>query len=243
MIHETIKKLRTDANISQEELAKMIGISRPTLSQIETWDRELKAQEIQRFAEIFEVSTSVFLDIPSRTEKTERKNDPHRKMKNLILYILGKCGQRPNIGKTVLNKLLYFSDFNFYEKDGEHSISWLMYQKLPFGPVPQHIEQILAEMIADGEIFAFDGTFWEHSQKRLIPQKEADLSAFSIIEIHEVDAVISTLGDKTAKWISDFSHEDTPYKATKNMGDIISYGLAYYRTPQYSVRPPEIYAD
>ena len=44
-------------------------------------------------------------------------------MKNLILYILGKCGQRPNIGKTVLNKLLYFSDFNFYEKDGEHSIS------------------------------------------------------------------------------------------------------------------------
>ena len=36
MIHEMIKKLRTDAKISQEELAKMIGISRPTLSQIET---------------------------------------------------------------------------------------------------------------------------------------------------------------------------------------------------------------
>lgn len=35
MIAEKIKKLRTDAGLAQEELARFIGISRPTLSQIE----------------------------------------------------------------------------------------------------------------------------------------------------------------------------------------------------------------
>ncbi len=42
MIAEKIKKLRTDAGLSQEELAKMIGVSRPTLSQIELGERILK---------------------------------------------------------------------------------------------------------------------------------------------------------------------------------------------------------
>jgi len=35
MINEKVKKIRTENNISQEELAKLMGISRPTLSQIE----------------------------------------------------------------------------------------------------------------------------------------------------------------------------------------------------------------
>lgn len=35
MIHEKIKQLRIQNNLSQDELARVIGISRPTLSQIE----------------------------------------------------------------------------------------------------------------------------------------------------------------------------------------------------------------
>jgi transcriptional regulator with XRE-family HTH domain len=123
MIEEKIKKLRTDAGLSQEELARLIGISRPTLSQIELGERELKSQEICRFAEIFEMPMTEFLEPVPSPVRAKRVDDPHRKMKDMILYILGKCAQKPNIGKTVLNKLLYFSDFNFYEKNGEHSIS------------------------------------------------------------------------------------------------------------------------
>ena len=88
MIAEKIKKLRTDAGLSQEELARLIGISRPTLSQIELGERELKSQEISRFAEIFEMPVSELMVQKVETPKSERKNDPNKKLKNLILYIL-----------------------------------------------------------------------------------------------------------------------------------------------------------
>ena len=130
MIAEKIKKLRTDAGLSQEELARLIGISRPTLSQIELGERELKADEISRFAEIFEMPTAEFFESTVSEIRVERVNDPHRKLKHLILYILGKCGQKPNVGEIVLNKLLYFCDFNYYELTFD-SITGTTYLKYP----------------------------------------------------------------------------------------------------------------
>lgn len=91
MIHEKIKQLRIQSSLSQDELARVIGISRPTLSQIELGERKLKADEVQRLASIFEISTAEFLEPSKPVIKKERKNDSHAKLKNLILYILGKC--------------------------------------------------------------------------------------------------------------------------------------------------------
>ena len=130
MIHEKIKKLRTDTGLSQEELARLIGISRPTLSQIELGERELKADEIQKLADIFEMPTSEFFTASQPIAQKERLDDPNIRLKNLILYIIGRCGQKPNMGKILLNKLLYFSDFDYYEKHGE-SITNTIYRKLP----------------------------------------------------------------------------------------------------------------
>lgn len=145
MIHEKIKKLRTDTGLSQEELARLIGISRPTLSQIELGERELKWDEIQLLANIFEVSTTEFLESPVTTQVDPQKDDPNIKLKNLILYILSRCGQKANMGKILLNKLLYFSDFDYYEKNWE-SITGAIYTKLPRGPVPTDMDKILEEM-------------------------------------------------------------------------------------------------
>jgi len=46
----------------------------------------------------------------------EIDDDEIEKFKEVLLYILGKVGSKPNIGQTVLYKLLYFIDFNYYEK-------------------------------------------------------------------------------------------------------------------------------
>ena len=39
-----------------------------------------------------------------------------KKFKEVLLYILEKVGSKPNVGMTVLYKLLYFIDFDYYEK-------------------------------------------------------------------------------------------------------------------------------
>ena len=38
------------------------------------------------------------------------------KFKCLLSYIINRCENKKNVGKTVICKLLYFSDFNYYEK-------------------------------------------------------------------------------------------------------------------------------
>jgi len=43
-----------------------------------------------------------------------------KKFKEVFLYILEKVGARPNIGETALYKLLYFIDFDYYEKYQKH---------------------------------------------------------------------------------------------------------------------------
>lgn len=234
MIHEKIKQLRVQNNISQDELARIIGISRPTLSQIELGERKLKADEVQKIAGIFEISTSELLETPKQEIRTEGTEDRNPELKNLILYILGKCGQKPNVGEIVLNKLLYFCDFNAYELTFE-SISKVEYVKFARWPVPKDMDKILLEMEHEGKIKRFEADYYGYSQKKAIPLIEPDMTAFNGKQIEIIEKVINEYSDKNGKWLTDFSHEDMPWKATKNLGDTIKYGLVFHRSPVYSV--------
>jgi len=73
------------------------------------------------------------------------------KFKEVLHYIIGRCGHQDNVGRTVLYKLLYFSDFDFYELY-EESITGETYRKLPIGPVPEHFEMALNELEKEGKI-------------------------------------------------------------------------------------------
>ena len=68
------------------------------------------------------------------------------KFKCVLSYIINRCENKKNVGKTVICKLLYFSDFNYYEKY-ETSITNETYIKYERGPYPQHIDEIINEMI------------------------------------------------------------------------------------------------
>lgn len=234
MIHEKIKQLRIESNLSQDELAHVIGISRPTLSQIELGERKLKADEVQKIASIFEISPSELLETPKHEVKTVHTKDAHTSLKNLVLYILGKCGQKPNVGEIVLNKLLYFCDFNAYELTFE-SISGTDYVKFARWPVPKDMDKVLAEMENEGKIKRFEADYYGYSQKKAIPLIEPDMMAFNGKQIEIIDKVINEYSDKNGKWLTDFSHEDMPWKATKNLGDQINYGLVFHRSSTYSV--------
>ena len=56
-----LKKLREKQGISQDFLAKRIGVSRPTYVQIEAGKRKLLVEEAQTFAKFFGLSLDDFL--------------------------------------------------------------------------------------------------------------------------------------------------------------------------------------
>ncbi len=244
-----IAQLRNIKGMSQEELSKNIGISRPSLAQIEQGNRGVKVEELKKLAEnlnfsmdeimsdSFTIDTHIETSAQVKEKADIRISIPEinmQKFKNLILYILEKCAGKPNIGETVLYKLLYFSDFNYYELYEEH-LSGATYRKLPNGPVPLSVDAVLKSMVDGGELQAFKTNYYGYTQKRYMPLVGADLRLFNGAEKEVVDNVVDRLSGMSATDISHYSHEDMPWKASKDM-EVIDYELAFYRTAPYSVR-------
>ena len=58
IIANRIREARKMAGLSQAQVAKILGIHRPSVSEIEAGNRSVSAQEMAKLAEIFEVSAS-----------------------------------------------------------------------------------------------------------------------------------------------------------------------------------------
>ncbi|TCD28230.1 DUF4065 domain-containing protein [Pedobacter psychrodurus] len=249
-IGERIASLRLKKSFSQEDLAKSISISRPSLTQIELGNRVVSLSEMQRLSMVLGFSLDDFmtkdfltyqsLKLPEETTDdaiVERISVPIlniNKFKNVLLYILERCAGKPNVGETVLYKLLYFSDFNYYELYEEH-LTGAKYKKLPYGPVPQKLDSIINQMIDANQLQRIKTEYKGFPQKRYLPMEKADLTTFKASEKDVIDKVIEQMSDWSATAISDYSHKDLPWEVTEE-GKDISYNLAFYRELPYSVR-------
>ncbi len=249
-IGQRITELRKMKGLSQEELAKKVKMSRPSLAQIELGNRSVDIFELQKLSMVLGFSLDVFMskdftagqDVEAKVEvklkkSTERISVPKLKadkFKNVLLYILEKCAGKPNVGETVLYKLLYFSDFNYYELYEEH-LTGAEYRKLPYGPVPQKLDNIINQMIEKGQLQRVKTDYHGYPQTRYLPLEKADLTELRASEKEIIDKVIEQLSDWSAAAISNYSHKDMPWLASKE-GEEINYELAFYRDAPFSVR-------
>jgi transcriptional regulator with XRE-family HTH domain len=252
-IGQRITELRKIKGLSQEDLAKSVKISRPSLAQIELGNRCVDILELQKLSLVLEFSLDDFMskdfsasqDVDVKEEKKAKKEErisvptlQVNKFKNVLLYILERCAGKPNVGETVLYKLLYFSDFNYYELYEEH-LTGAKYRKLPYGPVPQKLDTIIGQMIEKGQLQRVKTEYHGYPQIRYLPLEKADLTELRASEKEIIDKVIEQMSDWSAAMLSNYSHGDKPWKASKD-GEEINYELAFYRRPPYSIR---VYED
>ena len=252
MIGDRIRKLRTKEGISQEDLAGLLGIERVSLSQIENGKRRITAEEIIKISNLFNIDADTLLNLKKPLKvvlerskrKYSHKTSKHNvrisvpqknfeKFKEVLLYILNKVGSRPNIGETVLYKLLYFIDFNFYEKYEEQLIG-ATYIKNHFGPTPVEFKSIIKKM-KDKDLVAVQSKYFQYPHTKYLPLRAPDLSKLKANEIKLIDEVLEELSDMNAQQISEYSHNDVPWLTTDD-GDVIDYEAVFYRTLPYSVR-------
>ncbi len=254
-LYVKIKKLREKNGFSQEYLAKQLGISRPTFILIEEGKRELTISELKKLAAILNISLEEFLfnkkkgiEISIKLERKQRKttkrgvriNVPQKKLdkfKEVLLYVLEKIGAKPNVGETVLYKLLYFIDFDFYEKYEEQLIG-ATYIKNYHGPTPIEFKPIVEEMGKKGEIEKVRSKYFQYDQKKYLPRRKPDLSRLNAQEIKHIDEVLARLSNKNAQELSDYSHNDVPWITTED-GKPIEYEAVFYRSRKTSVRSYE----
>ena len=249
MFGEFVKKLRQGQKFSQEYVAEHIGVSRPTYLQIEKGKVELTVSQAQKLSDLFGLDLQSFLKqkrivakVTKDRKKTETKNEIRvwipknnmEKFKQVLLYMLAKVGSRPNIGETAIYKLLYFIDFDYYEKYEEQLIG-AKYIRNTYGPTPVHFKKVVEEMVRDGQIEEVKSKYFKYPQKKYLPRLEPNLSKLSGREIEHIDCVLSKLAGKTARELTSYSHTDTPWMI-KKQGEILDYESVFYRDPIHSVR-------
>ena len=249
MLGKFIQKQRIQRNITQDYLASKLGMSRPTYIRIERGERELTVIEAKMLAEVFHTSLEDFLASRESTHVVTLTKQPARKtgylrirvteknlelFKQVLLYILNKVGGKPNVGETVLHKLLYFIDFDYYEKF-EENLMGLTYIKNHHGPTSVELGSILQDLQKQGEIEAVKSKYFQFDHKKYLPLKRPNLEGLSARDIEHIDGVLARLSDKNEKEIANYSHEDIPWKSAQ-VGESLSYESVFYRDERYSVR-------
>jgi transcriptional regulator with XRE-family HTH domain len=247
-----IKELREKSGISQQRLGELLKLPRPAISQIESGSRTITADELIKISNTFRIHIETILDLKKEPEVTFEEGKPIKtapevpqirinvpqenvdKFKEVLLYILDRVGSKPNIGETVIYKLLYFMDFDHYEKYEEQLIG-AKYIKNHFGPTPVEFAKIVESMISQEEMEKIKSKYFDYPQTKYLPVRKPDLSKLNALELETIEDVLNKLSDMNAAQISKYSHDDIPWKTTKD-GEIIEYETVFYRTPAYSVR-------
>jgi len=252
MLGKFILEQRKKHNLTQDFLASKIDVSRPTYVQIEQGERDLTITEAQKMADIFGIDFTDFIqekESPSPKIELEKQTIPKKikqeirisvpqeniiKLKETLLYILEKIGALPNIGEAVICKILYFIDFDYYEKYEEQLIG-ATYIKNHHGPTPAAFTEIVKQMERNGDLVSVVKKYFQYDQKKYLPRRKADLSIFSACEKELIDAEIERFKDFNANKIKEYSHKDVPWIGTKDLHPI-SYEAVFCRTPEFSVR-------
>ena len=248
-IGQRIKELREEIGMSQQGLAGRLNILRPTISQMENGERKITIEELIKLSEILNTSMQYLMGLEDQPavvlqERREKMTKPQvrinvpaknlAKFKEVLLYILGKVGSKPNIGETVIYKLLYFIDFDYYEKYEEQLIG-ATYIKNTHGPTPREFRKIVDKMIEEKEIVKVKDKYFEFPQTKYLPLRKPDLSGLKATEKDLIDDILCRLSDYNAIQISDYSHNDVPWITTED-GKDIEYESVFYRTSPYSMR-------
>ncbi len=243
-----IRQLREIKSLSQQDLADSLDIPRPSISQIENGNREITLTEFSRLTEIFHISPDeLFQYISKKKEKfaiAPRASSTNSKItfypekfRNLLLYILEKCGGKPNVGETVLYKLLYFCDFDYFEIN-EKPLTGMKYKKMQFGPVPTQsiYNRIIQLMLKENHISVVQAPSSNgYLQRRYINFIKPDINLFTPLELQLVDRVINRLSDMNARQIEDHVHRDQPW-IDHAMDEEIQYTSVFSRTGEFAQR-------
>ncbi|MCX6006300.1 MAG: Panacea domain-containing protein, partial [Chloroflexi bacterium] len=227
--------------------------SRVTLTQIERGERKVTADELATFCDALSIEADILLGRAAEPEvavskpgkvkegrlsygKGIRINVPEKnleKFREVLLYILNKVGSKPNIGESVIYKLLYFIDFDFYERYEEQLIG-ATYIKNRYGPTPVEFRKIVEGMLGK-DIIKVEDKYFQYPQTKYLPTREADLKKLCAHEVEVIDRVLEKLSGMNAAQVSEYSHNDVPW-LTGEEGKAIEYESVFYRTPAYSVR-------
>jgi putative zinc finger/helix-turn-helix YgiT family protein len=147
----------------------------------------------------------------------------YEKMVNMILFFASRINR---LFKTKLMKLLFYSDFIHFH-DYTLSITGFKYLKNHYGPTPIKHELLLGEL--SDKYITYKVDYIESPEECIIeeyetikPLEKPNLSIFSKEEMNSINKVLKAFKFLTSEKISEYSHQEKAWKATK-VKQLINY--------------------
>ena len=221
-----IHQARLLRGFSQEEVAKVLGVSRPTYINIEKRKKELTITQAKMLSSMLRISlddivgdsTSFFSDVLNATDKYKQI------IINSLKYGAASDGK---ITKTKLAKLVYLADFIWYYNHSS-SMSGATYRKLPRGPVADVFFRALDEMEESGTIIR------QPKRKAImlsLTEDETSTNKLSDLELEYIKKISQAWQNKSTDEIVDFTHQQLPWQICRE-GEVIPYGLISQEDPE-----------
>jgi len=156
------------------------------------------------------------------------------KYKNVILYLAGKVGSGSVRGKKKIYKLLYFLDFDFFEKY-EKPITGDIYHKLQMGPAPAYFNVLADELKKEGLLNIKKRKTGSGYRDTIVYKalSDPDMRVFNEEEIKMLKRIVKKYGKKTGTELEAITHKEAPYLAVEE-GEEIPLELAHYRGTVFS---------
>jgi uncharacterized phage-associated protein len=156
-----------------------------------------------------------------------------KKYQNAVLYLCqGLDGEVR--GKKKLAKLLYFADFDLYEKS-QKSITGDVYRALPMGPFPIELDTVTDTMKKNKliDIRQVEGREGYNPTEVYRCITGPDMSVFDKSEVDMLNRIIIKYGHLSGKQLEILSHDEAPYIGTELKKEI-PYELSFYRGTDFS---------
>jgi putative transcriptional regulator len=223
-----IIKLRKSIGLSQEELSRKLGISRPTLISIEKGERDITLTELRKISEIFDIPIEIIPDeelgVSAKINARNFRKKSFRKFHNLILQCIKYGADKDGkITKTKLAKLVYLCDFASYYKF-LNPISGFEYRRLEQGPVAIEFFDI---------IDSNESICVEKKDKAMMVSliEQPDDKVLNAAEHKLVQAICKKWKKVNTQEIVDFTHHQLPWAMCKER-DVIPYELINMESPE-----------
>lgn len=227
MINKKLRQIRTVFSYTQEQMAGILGVSRPTYAEIEKGKGEITLKSLRNLA------TKTGLSINSLFSQEdmilEAQNDEAmKKYKTMLLYVVNYgADDDGKITKTKLAKLLYLLDFSWFYKHLS-SMSGLTYRRIQYGPVPDQYFRVLEELILDRQINMVTGrAHMISAAEKLLPTHGLNKAEIALIQ-----EVCHKWKYKNTQDIVNFAHEQLPWKICKE-NELIPYELIIQEDPEH----------
>ncbi len=178
------------------------------------------------------LATNVAPDNNSIEERVE-VHRPHL-LRQVVLYVLTIVQDMPNVGETVLQKLLYFIDFDHYEKY-EENLMGETYLRCDYGPMNRRLRPELRKLMREGLVEKGQSDYFGKPQTSYRVIGNASWDDLKPQDLAHIDDVLKRLSNLNASQISEYSHNDIPWICTLP-GRAIPYELVFFRGDEHSVR-------